>query len=332
MTGIIEQVEIKGIATAIPKQSEALIKYSDILGEKKVKRQIKITGIERRHLAEKHQKASVMGRIAAECLLEKLKWDRDSIHILVFVTQTPDYQLPATAMLVHRDLGLPVGCMAFDINLGCSGFTAGLQIVGSLLKTYGGRALLLAGDLEYFGDRRETEEFMENLPDWMLFGYGISAAALEAGKENLIYSQFTNGTGYDLIYKHFNHMPHLTGDAIFSFTINEVADSIKSFRQQYNLTEDQIDYYVFHQAQKMILENLADICDIPMEKVLMSLREYGNTSSASIPLTLSANQEQLKKKEKIRIFLCGFGVGLSWGIVYTQMDSSCIFPIIETEL
>lgn len=332
MTGNVEQVEIKGIATAIPEQSEACLEYNEILGEKKVKRQIKITGIEKRHLAEKSQKASVLGRIAAQCVMDELNWDRESIRILVFVTQTPDYQLPATAMLVHRDLNLGVDCMAFDINLGCSGYTAGLQIVGSLLKTYGGRALLLAGDVEYYGDRKETEEFKEYLSDWMLFGYGISATAMEAGTKNLLYAQYSDGKGYEMIYKHNGHMPRLTGDAIFSFAINEVADSIKGFRKEFNLEESDIDYYIFHQAQKMILENLADICHIPMEKVLMSLKEYGNTSSASIPLTLCANLDELKGKERLRVLFCGFGVGLSWGIVYTEFDGKCIFPIIETGL
>lgn len=333
MVGEFGNIKISGIATAIPENAESLLEYGEVLGEKRVKKQIRLTGIERRHLPLPGQKVSDLGAAAAKELLDRLDWKKEDIRILVVVTQTPDYQLPATAMVIHKHLELSKDCIAFDVNLGCSGYTAGIQIVAGLMQVYQGRALLIVGDVECFDEeRRGREEFKSSLANWILFGNGMTATALESEDNHQIrFMQGTDGSGYLAIHKFYDHMTQMDGSEVFSFTINQVADSIREFKGHYGITEDMVDYYVFHQAQDMILGNLADICGIDMEKVLLSLKEYGNTSSASIPLTLCANEEKLKKKDKVNLFLCGFGVGLSWGCVYLQMDTKNIFPIVETD-
>lgn len=333
MVGEFNNIKIQGISACVPANMENVMDYASLLGEKRVKRQIKLTGIESRHLSLPGQKASDLGSMAVEEVLNRLNWDRESVRILAVVTQTPDFQLPATAMVIHKNCRLGKECMAFDINLGCSGYTAGLQIVSGMLQAGGGRALLVAGDVEaYPKERRETEEFKAEMADWALFGFGMTATALECCMENsLKFMQMSDGTGYKAIYKHHGHMTHMNGSEVFSFTINQVVDSIKEFKNHFAIDDSIVDYYVFHQAQKMILNNLSDLCDIPLEKILMSLKDYGNTSSASIPLTLCANMDKFKDKESIGIFMCGFGVGLSWGCIYTRISTKNIFPVKESD-
>lgn len=333
MIGEFINVKIKGITSVVPKDVEDNIDYAELVGEKRVKRQIKLTGVERRHVPNEYQKTSDLCTYAAEELIKKLDWNKDSIKYLILVTQIPDFEFPATSLLIQKRLGIGKDCLAFDVNLGCSGYVAGIQILSALLQSNGGRGILMVGDIEYRTlEERNSPEYANQITDDMLFGAAATATAIEFEDGNRIdYMQNSNGEGYDVILRKKGEFTQMDGSAVFSFTMEDVADSIKLFRKQLNLQEDNIDFYVFHQAQKMILENLADICDIKYEKVLSSLKEYGNTSSASIPLTICVNREKYQEKESINIYMCGFGVGLSWGSIYIALDTNCIFDVIETD-
>ncbi|MDE6433378.1 MAG: ketoacyl-ACP synthase III [Lachnospiraceae bacterium] len=333
MLTVFDDIAIKGIVTAVPECEEECnqAQYAEIMGEKKLKRHVKLTGIERRRVIWGEQKTSDLAIEAVRQLLDETGWSADSIDILILVTQSQDMFLPATAMFVHKAFHFKKEMTVFDINLGCSGYTTGIQTIANLLQNTGDRAILLAGDLcKYNPEWKQNGEWEEHISDWLLFGSAISATAIEKSDAPKIYGmQYVNAEGCMDISKAFGQLPRMKGDAVFSFAINDVVDSIQKFMSDIHITDEDIDYYVFHQAQKMILDNMKDIMNIPDEKMLVSYKDYGNTSSASIPLTMCINQD--KFVDGARVLMCGFGVGLAWSAVYMSIDSNMCLKMLETD-
>lgn len=324
--GIIYNAKIVGIASAVPKRTIDNEVFAETMGGKRNKRQILLTGIKSRHICDKGQAASDFATVAADKLLNYLGWNRNEIKIVVFVTQQPDLSRPSTAMLIQRRLGIGINCTCFDVNMGCSGFTVGLQIISSLLSHVGGKGLLLVGDGRYAG-----EDGMLSRSD-LLFGDGGAAAAIEikAGY-NILFTQKTDGNRFDTIMCRRNGWAQMDGNGVLMFSLNEVSENIREFRKKNGIKEENIDYYVLHQGQKIILQGIANECNINWEKLLNSYEKYGNTSSASIPISICANVDKIREKEQVKLLMSGFGIGLSWGCVYTNIDTKNILPIIETD-
>ena len=334
MIGKFDNIKIKGMSAAVPGYVEDNLTYVGTLGKRRVKKQVQLTGVEKRHVAGKHQRTSDLCYAATLPLLEKLQWKREDIKILIFITQGPNYMHPSTAFFLHKRLELSKDCLAYDMNLGCSSFNVGVHTVSALLQTceMGAKALLLIGDTA--GRVRNPEGALKpnEISHDMLFGAAGAAIAIEKQENSPLYfMNKSDGNGYDAIIGHYNRPSIMDGAAVFSFAINDVADSVVEFRNTFHLDEDSIDYYVFHQAQKLILDNIVDSCDIPPKKELRSLQEYGNTSGTSIPVSVCANRDKIQAENKARILFCGFGVGLSWGEIYAEIDSENILPIIETD-
>ena len=320
MFGEYSNIAIRGIASVVPPSK---VENSDCVSEelslKKIKKQIRLTGIERRRILTGEQTASDLAVKAAEKLLTELKWEKDSIRVLVYVTQAADMEIPSTALLIQNRLGIGIHCLAFDVNLGCSGYTAGLQIQA------GGRALLLAAD-----GRSDSQR--ENAADYLLFGNAGTATALETSENHLLqYRHQSDGSRWKTIYRKNGCATIMDGNAVFAFAINDVADSVRQTLEHFSLTTGDIDYFVFHQGQKMIIDNLAEICGIPLDKMLYSLKDYGNTSCASIPLSICNEVRKLKQQQEVRMYLCGFGVGLSWGSILLTISTNMIFPVEESD-
>ena len=218
----------------------------------------------------------------------------------------------------------------FDVNLGCSGFTSGLQIICSMLQNAGMRGILLTGDVEYRTEEQlQKPEYIESASDDMLFGQAASATAFEKTTFSpIFFSQNSDGTRYRAImHERGGDFTSLDGQEIFNFAMNEVSESIGDLKKNFAISDEEVDYYIFHQAQKLILDTVADICGIEVEKNLFSLKDYGNTSSSSIPLTLCANLDKFQNKDKIKAFMCGFGIGLSWSNVYMELETSSLYPV-----
>lgn len=334
MDAKISKVKICGIASCVPDEVEKNDDLSDILGAKKVKKQIRMTGISSRHVSNKYQRSSDLGMKAVNDLLDDLGWERDSIGVLIYVVQTPDYVLPSTAIAMQERLGLSKECVAFDINLGCSAFNYGVHTVAALLESSNTakRGLcVIAESVSALRARRYLN--MDAVSFSMLFGSAGAAIALERTSDQnvMLFSALCDGANYDAIIHYGGNLHvNMKGDRVFDFAINDVSEQIMKFIVQNKLTDSDIDYYVFHQAQKLIIDNIVDACQLPEDKVLLSLEDYGNTSGVSVPLTLSANIEQLRKKSKIRVLFCGFGVGLSSGITYAELSTEHILPISTT--
>jgi 3-oxoacyl-[acyl-carrier-protein] synthase-3 len=257
---------------------------------------------------------------------------KDSIDILIFVSQTPDYLLPATACAVHGRLGLSPSCAAFDVNLGCSGYVYGLWLAASLLQAGAKRALLLVGDtisrVVSPSDRSTA----------LLFGDAGTATVLETsvGAPPIFFELGTDGSGAEHLTVPAGafRRPSTTatgqrrereggnvrsdedlfmnGGEIFAFTMRTVPMLCKTLMQRAGWSMDDADAFVMHQANRFMLQHLAKLMRLPKEKVVMALEDFGNTSSASIPLALSVSLADRLRTSTTKLVMAGFGVGFSW--------------------
>lgn len=340
-SGVLQNVEIKGIACAVPDNVKNTEEYNEVFGPECVQKFIDMTGVKSRHIALEEQCTSDLCYIAAKNLMEKLNWSADTIDALILITQTPDYAVPASACVLQHRLGLSENCITFDVNLGCSAYVYGIWLAGTMISSGSiKRALLLVGDTSNFGINPNDSATA------MLFGDGGTATALEfsEGKEMKFFLK-TKGSGYKSIIVLAGHARSrsrknieandfelsMNGSEVFTFTINDVPKALKSFMSQFNIKMDDVDLFGFHQANLFILKHLSKKLGIPMEKIAVSIDRYGNTSGESIPLTLVDALGGETESGPIRLLLCGFGIGLSWGGIYLEMDKSVCLPMIYTD-
>jgi 3-oxoacyl-[acyl-carrier-protein] synthase-3 len=344
----IEGVKLAGIVTAVPDRIITEEDDAKRFGVEEMQRVVKNTGITRRSVAE-HLCTSDLCHYAALRLLEKLAWPKDSIDLIVMVTQTPDYPSPATACLMQNRLGLPVTCAAFDVNLGCSGYTYGLWIAASLLAAGKlKRAVLLAGDVV---SRAAAPTDRAVVP---LFGDAGSATALELspGAPPMVFEMGTDGAGGKYLHtlaggaKHpitkrdlvegerrdgvvrSNQHTYMNGAEVLTFAMTGVPPMIDKLRTAAGWTAADVDFYVFHQASRFMLKNIGRILRIPgnSKQLVIGLEGYGNTSSASIPLAINDQLMELNTTKR-KIVMAGFGIGWSWCAVAIDLD-----PIVMPEV
>lgn len=333
MIGEFDNIKIQGMCAAVPECIEENKNFESILGPRRTKKQIRLTGVSKRHISERKQRASDLCYAAALSLLEKLKWSKDEIKVLIYITQGPNYRLPSTAFFLQHRLELPKDCVCFDINLGCSSFNVGVHVVSALLQSCNihDKALLLIGDKASQVLSPEDSMNEDAIADRMIFGSAGAAIALEKVEDsNLLFMTKSDGDGFEVIIRHYGRGTAMDGAAVFEFAINDVSDDVNVFKKHFGLQETDIDYYVFHQAQKLVLDNIAASCDLPDGKELRSLEEYGNTSGTSVAVTVCSNRDKFSDKESVKLFLCGFGVGLSWGTIFAEVPTENILPVIET--
>lgn len=326
MQGKFEHISIKGILSAIPVNEVNNNEYISKMQNRRVKKQIALTGIDRRRVTSAGQKASDMATVAAEKLLNKLKWHRDEIDVIIFVTQSGDLVRPSSALLIQNRLGLHKKCMAYDINQGCAGYISGLTTICSILQVTKGKGLLLVGESNAIADDDiEAGALLE--------GDAAAATAIEYSEnaESIDFVNYCDGSRADYLYKPFDGPAYMDGNAVLLFGLGDVADSVKKFMINKHISNKDIDYYVFHQAQKMIVDGIVQEVGISSDKVFMSCQFFGNTSSASLPLTICLEKKQRNLSGKKRLLLCGYGIGLAWGIIMLNLNMNVVFPIIETD-
>ena len=318
MISSIKNIEIKGIAVAVPKKIYHNKKYPHF-GDGGFKKFFKFTGIKKKRLAGDKIYTSSLVKSAAEKLIKELRWKKDSIDIIILITQTPDFQTPATAIKIQDELKLNKKIIAFDINLGCSAFPYGVSVISSLLKTLGlKRGLLLIGDtLSKVCKYNDRSTFP-------IFGDAGSAIAIEKSKklnEKMYFNFFSDGSSFDDIIirsyglsgrEPFNKSNNkfnlkLKGGNVYSFAVNEVPKLMNEIILKSNL-KDKIKYCIPHQANKMIVEQIEKKINMKIN-FLHSFEEFGNTSNTTIPLTIIINKEKIKRNNYI--LTSGFGVGAS---------------------
>ena len=346
MLKTIQNVKISAIATCVPAREVDIYDNKSIYegNLKKLNKVVKATGFHKRHILDEnsHLTAGDLCIKAAEKLFEN-GFSKEDISAVIMVTQYPDYFGPATACVAHGILNLPQDCLAFDINQGCAGYVYGLLLATSLINKNTKKILLLVGDTA----TKSNGTGLDAVDDMPIFGDGGSATILEyePQADDIIFEFGTQGKDFDAIIARngafrnpptpksihnnkFDYGHYMDGLKVFDFTMNIVPPSINHVMTGKNWQEKDVNYYILHQANKMILENIATSANIDVNKVLRkTLSKYGNLSCASIPSVICDEHTKFNNKQN-NVVLSGFGVGLSWGSAALTLDKPLVLPII----
>lgn len=315
---------IRAVTSCVPETVFDNTTDSHDFSQKEIDSVVRMVGIKTRHLAPETVCSSDLCIAAARNVLAELHWDSETIDCVIMVTQSPDYFQPSTSCIVHKELGLSDRCAAFDVGLGCSGYTYGLWLAAMMLDGRGfKRVLLLHGETpSRFSDPKDRTV-------GLLFGDAGTATALEAGaddsREKWWFSLHTDGTGYrDLIIEagcfrnrfaeeRSLHYLTMNGAGIMNFTLKRVPPLVTDTLEAAGLGPESVDYFVLHQSNRFIMRHLARKCSIPDEKMPLTLWEYGNTGGPSVPLTMTQGNLVRPADRDLTLLLVAYGVGLSWG-------------------
>lgn len=347
-TDILRQVRVSGIACCVPEPVVRIDDFREELGEKEIKKFKRATGVQQKHCCNRDAviTAGDLCCAAAEKLLTELDIDKQSIDGVIFITQSPDYRRPATACVLQYRLGLREDSLALDINLGCSGYPYGLHLAGAYLQAgHLKKILLLAGEASVHRAPVHNR----------LFGEAGSATLLEydPAQEDKTFLLRTMGKGFRHLISPYGGARHGTdprmvgtkdgeagygsdmdGIEVFNFSTKEVPILLEDYMSRFEHKKEDFDLFAFHQANKMILQQIILKAGLPKDKCPMCLDIYGNTSSSSVPLAIcdyfqrinpEANTEDTK-----HIAVCGYGVGLSLGICDFTIPGSRCFPVFTT--
>lgn len=344
----IKNVKIAGISAGVPSRIVNNLNAENRISENYDNKDfVETTGVIERRISN-DLTTSDLCYAAAEQLIKDLGWEKSEIEAIIMVSQTLDYILPATGCIMQERLGLSKECYAEDIQLGCSGWVYGLSSLAALMQQgYIKKALLMVGDAK-------KHIVMEN-PD-PLFGYAgtVTALEFELGNDGFKFHFGTDGSGYDAIIipdggsrnpitphsfeeeiiegRKYNRLTsRMKGMDVFSFGISTAPKSIKKLAQKFEFDYLDYNYFIFHQANKKMNELIVKKLKLDADKVPMCMSHFGNTSSASIPLTIVTQLGQTLEKGKYKFICCGFGVGLSWGTVAFTTDNIKISKLVEVD-
>lgn len=347
----VENVSIKGLSACVPSIVEENRYLPFYLTPEEAEQVIAATGIERRHICPDGMTTSDLCYKAAEKLIDELGWEKDSLDLIAYCTQDPDYLNHPTSFVIHDKLGLPSSCMCIDFYHGCPGWVNSLSSVSSMISAGGlKRAILLVGDMCSHDAGKANRE------ERPLFGDSGTATALEYDEnaKPILFNIITKSAdGMALARKNGGWRAPFTleslkadidrreglapasettdkmdGMDVFSFAITTVPKALKSMCANFDISLEKIDKLVLHQANKMMLKTIAKRLKIEMERVPLSLKEYGNTTGASVPLTIVSQCEDYQNHEQ-KSLCCGFGTGLACACVYFETNKIVCPGIIE---
>jgi 3-oxoacyl-[acyl-carrier-protein] synthase-3 len=344
-----KNIGISGISATVPRKVISNISFTDVFTNKEIENAIVTTGIKERRFVEGDICSSDLCYESANALLDELNIDRDSIDLLIFLSQTPDYSQPASGTGLQHRLGLSKDTASFDINMACSGYIYGLSTAFAYCNSPGVRRVLLL-----VGETLSKIISLKDRATCLLFGDAGSATLIEKSKKysKSCFSINSDGSG-DWVLKipaggyripssaetiknkeypdgSIRSDEHLFMDGmeVFNFTMNVVPKDIKKLLGFAKMTQDEIDYLIFHQANKYMTDYLAKRSKFPPKKVPYSLHKFGNTSGVTIPLTIVSQLHGLSPINK-RMLFSGFGGGLSWGSVILDLSDCYISKLKE---
>ena len=345
----IKNVNIAGVSMAVPKNTVKTAEI-DLFTQDEADVFDNTVGIKSRHIAPETMCASDMCQAAGERLLEELGWEKDSIDVLVFESVTGDYRTPPTSCLLQYRMGLSEDCFCVDVPMGCCGCMYAINVAGNMLtRGQVKRALVLVGDTAL---RMGSMKDKSRVP---LFGDGGTALALEYDEtaNDIVIDFHTLGSGYEalmtphggfrnpatpdsFIYEDFGNgivrAPYHTminGMNVFSFAISRPPKSVEKFMADYNIDRNSdIDYFLIHQANKMIVDRVVKKLKLPLDKVPYNLEEFGNLGGASIPSLMVTRIADKLRKEEATLLCSSFGLGLSWGTMLLKTKPMVITKII----
>lgn len=342
-------VRVVGVSACVPRQIESNW-TSSLIPDTEREKLISTTGIEEKRVAPQGVCSSDLCQAAAEKLIAELGWRKEEIEALVFVSQTPDYILPATACLLQDKMGLSKECLAFDISLGCSGWVYGMNSVASLVSNGSvHKALLLCGDIT-----TRTQSYKDKT-SYPLFGDAgtCTAVVYDETSSGMKFHLASDGSGYEAIIisdggyrnppteKSLKFVDYgegkvltpmhvqLDGMTVFSFAISKAPKSVKGLCERFGIELDQVDNCYFHQANMQLNETVRKKLKLPEEKVPYSMKKFANSSCATIPVTMVTERQDVLRNTCQKSIGCAFGVGLSWGSVYFETDHIVVPDLIE---
>lgn len=344
-------VGVSALSAAVPRTVIDNYKYTQYFPEDQVKEVVDKVGIYERRFADEKTCSSDLCFAATEKLFADNYIDRSEIDLLIFISQTPDYRMPATSVILQHRLGLPNSTIAFDINLGCSAFMYGLSVAYSMMNNQPGlrKALILDGETRskvYSPKDRRTA---------FLFGDGGVAALVERDERfgKSFFSLNSDGSREGLIkidaggYRHMSstetvkekvvdeygnirsdEQGYMHGGDVFNFVIREIPKDIKNLCSWTGDDIQSMDYYVFHQANNFINSYIAKKMKLDTSKIPSTIAKFGNTSSVSVPLTIvSELKDKLSGNKKL--LLSAFGVGMTWATAIVNFNNCRISDIVE---
>lgn len=345
MLGTINGVELIAVASTVSKDRVSIAdRCAHLLTPKKAARLAKGTGFQRLSIAPNEVCTSDLCFNAASEIFDRGLVSREEIGAIVFISQSPDYNVPATAFILQHRLKLPTDIVAFDVNLGCPGFVYGIYLASMLLSSMDRKVLLCCGDAH---NRNTWRGDTSMLP---LFGDGGSAAIIGRSNERKIFYNIDSyGEGWQALWKprggtraHVitdaegnlietvrDNYVIMDGMAIMDFALTETPANIERLVEYAGVERADIDAAFFHQANRMIVESLADKLGLDRSKVPFECTEIGNTSSASIPVCMT----ELVKRKSFDAFktslLSGFGVGLSVASMILDLSQTKVLETFE---
>jgi 3-oxoacyl-[acyl-carrier-protein] synthase-3 len=322
---------IAGIATCEPPRIENNL--ADDLGfdPDEVRKVVQMAGVRQRRVVDTGVTSADLCFEAAEALLQQLKWPRESITGLIFVTQSPDYFLPSTSCVVQHWLNLSDACAAFDVGLGCSGYPYGLYLAAAMLRAGGHQRVLML-----HGETPSRFVSPDDQATRLLFGDAGSATALELAPHGEgHFCLHTDGSGYaGLIIRggaFRDREPadprdlalRMDGAGVFNFTIKRVPPLIRDALELSGRSIEQIDAYLFHQSNRFIMKHLMKKCALPEARVPMTIEDHGNCGGPSVAVTATRSLPPQRDKD-LRLMMLGYGVGLSWGAAVVNLEASAV--------
>jgi 3-oxoacyl-[acyl-carrier-protein] synthase-3 len=325
---------IRGIVSAVPQGGQSLLDLAKLMPMADAEKIAESTGIRARRLSAPGQTTADLATAACRTLLSEMGWEPEEVGLVLSVTQTPDYRLPSNAHLIHRTLGLPKDCICVDTSLGCSGYVFGLWQAGQLLSsTDRKKALLVVGDTTSSTFKADDRAIAP------LFGDAAAATALEWSpkfpRPTAVLGSDGTGAPYLIQKQSGNRQPgdtrslFMDGTQVFAFTLREVPQNVRSTLDEAEWSIDQVDYFVMHQANAMMMTHLAKKMGVPLSKLPMALEEFGNTSSASIPLCMTEKLAAALTASHSKLLLSGFGVGWSWGSIALEATPLAVCKTIQ---
>lgn len=345
-------VGITAMAGAVPNHIIDNLKYTEHFPPEMVKEVVEKVGIYERRFADENTCSSDLCFAAAQKLIIDNNINRDDIDLLVFISQTADYRMPATSITLQHRLGLKNTCIAFDVNLGCSAFLYGMSVVYSMMEAGNIRkALILDGETrsKVYGPRDRRSAF--------IFGDAGIAALVERDSKfgDSYISLNSDGSRADLImikaggYRHMStpetlkervvdeygnmrsdEQGYMKGGDVFNFVIREIPRDIKNTLVAANVTADQMDYFVFHQANNFINSYIAKKMKLDTSKIPHTIEKFGNTSSVSVPITIVSELKGKLDGNK-KLLMSAFGVGMTWASAVVPFVDCKISDIVEVE-
>jgi 3-oxoacyl-[acyl-carrier-protein] synthase-3 len=338
---------VRGVVSCVPSTVVDNAQFESRFGSSAVADVVKMIGVNSRRIVGPDVSAGDLGLAAARRLIQALDWEPGSIDGIIFLSQTPNYRLPATACELHGQLGLSQSAIAFDVNLGCSGYPYALWLAMTIVQSGAARRMLVV-----LGDTISKVVDPQDRATAMLFGDAGTATAIEgcdpddpAGAASYLLG--TDGTGIGRLiipsgaFKEFaapadsplasrdRTCLYMDGAEIFNFTLRVVPWLVGRTLEHDERQPEEYAAFLFHQANLFMLKHLIKKTKLPADRVPINIDRFGNTSCASIPLLLCTDGETRIRPGLARIAAFGFGVGFSWGSACLDLGGVRVRELIE---